>query len=109
MCCVKETQTTVSLLVRADEFPARMPCFALRHQIKIQCAEKWGGESCKGKGSTCLICRSEYCVSKSIAMDKEDQAILRVSTNDGLSNNWLSEKQRKTGHLKNLTTVISNY
>lgn len=45
------------------------------------------GEATKGSDQICLISKSEDCVSESIAMDKEDQSILHLSTDDGLSDN----------------------
>lgn len=50
--CVPETQMTIALLAGADDFSARMLCFVLGHQIKIQCAEKLGNEKSQRKGIT---------------------------------------------------------
>jgi len=42
----------IAFLVGVDDFSARMSCFVLGHQIKIQCAEKTGRERPQREGIT---------------------------------------------------------
>lgn len=94
---------TIVLLVRVDDFPARMSCFVLGHQIKIQCGKKLGREKPQreGIGSASSVRVEHVNVFERTAMTKEDWLTLYISTDDGLNSAWLSGQQRKIGHLTN--------
>lgn len=65
---------TIALLDRVAEFLARMSCFVLGHQVKIQYAEKLGREKLQREGTRSALSVGVKTVNvfKSIAMNKEN-------------------------------------
>lgn len=92
---------TIVLLVRVDDFRARISCFFGDKTNKNSAWKKAGQrKAAERRDQTCLICRSEYVnVFKRTAVTKEHWLILLISTDNGLNSSWLSEQQRKIGHL----------
>lgn len=99
--CYRDTDDNCTSSQSFDDFPAKMSCFVLGHQIKIQCGKKLGREKLQREGiKSASSVRVKYVnVFKRTGMTKENCLNLHISTDDGL--NWLSGQQRKISHLTN--------